>query len=97
MNPVVVQQFLTIPLPIMVTLVATMSMTQWSQNTRMDDLHKRIDHLREDNNKRFDELRADMNRRFDEVIRRLDRIEAKLENQDERTARLEERTSIVKR
>lgn len=30
-------------------------------------------------NKRLDDLRSDFNRRFDDIIKRLDRIEAKLE------------------
>jgi hypothetical protein len=48
-------------------------------------------------NKRFDDLKGDMNRRFDEVIKRLDRIEAKLDVHEERIVRLEERTSPVRR
>jgi GTPase len=43
-------------------------------------------------NKRFD----DVNLRMDEVIRRPDRIETKLDNRNERIARLEERISLVR-
>ncbi len=43
-------------------------------------------------NRRFD----DVNRRIDEVIGLLDRIETKLDNHNERIARLEERTSLVR-
>jgi hypothetical protein len=49
------------------------------------------------NNKRLDDLRNDMNRRFDEIIKRLDRIDATLNNYGERIVRLEERTSPVVR
>lgn len=73
------QPFLTVALPIMVTLVATVWIAQWSQN------------------KRFDDLKADINRRFDEVIKRLDRIETKLDDHENRVVRLEERTSPLHR
>ena len=55
------QQFLSVALPIMVTLVATIWIAQWSQNKRFDDMGKRF----EDLGKRFDDLKSDMNRRFD--------------------------------
>jgi len=45
------------------------------------------------NGKRID----DINRRLDEIIKRLDRIEALLSDHDSRIARLEERTSPVRR
>jgi len=80
------QLFMSVALPIMVTLVATVWIAQWSQNKRFDDL-----------NRRFDDLKADMNRRFDEVNKRLDRIETKLDGHEERIVRLEERTSPVRR
>jgi hypothetical protein len=64
MNPAV-QQFVSVALPIMVTLVATIWIAQWSQNKRFDDL-----------NRRFDDLKTDMNCRFEELIKRLERIEA---------------------
>jgi hypothetical protein len=37
------------------------------------------------------------NKRLDDIIKRLDRIEAKLENQPDRISRLEERTSPLNR
>jgi len=80
------QQFLSVALPIMVTLVATVWIAQWSQNKRFDD-------LKDDINRRFEEV----HRRFDEVFKRLDRIEAKLDSHEERVVRLEERTSPVRR
>lgn len=80
------QLFVSVALPIMVTLVATIWIAQWSQNKRFDD-------LKEDINRRFDEV----NRRIDEVIKRLERIEAKLDDHEERIVRLEERTSPVRR
>jgi predicted nuclease with TOPRIM domain len=86
MNPAMLQQFLSVALPIMVTLVATIWIAQWSRNKRFDDL-----------NKRFDDLKSDMNRRFDEIIKRLERIEGKLDDHEERIVRLEERTSPVRR
>jgi hypothetical protein len=81
-----IQLFLSVALPIMVTLVATVWIAQWSQNKRFDD-------LKEDMNRRFE----DINRRFDEVIKRLDRIEEKLDHHEQRIVRLEERTSPVRR
>lgn len=81
----------------MVTLVATIWIAQWSQNKRFDDLNRRFDDLKADVNRRFDSLKSDMDRRFDEVIKRLDRIEAKLDDHEERIVRLEERTSPVRR
>ena len=87
MNPGL-QAFLTVALPIMVTLVATVWTASWSQNKRFDD-------LRNDINRRLDELRGEMNRRFEEVTSRLDRIERKLDNHEGRVVRLEERTSLI--
>jgi archaellum component FlaC len=79
-NPAL-QQFLSVALPIMVTLVATIGIAQWSQNKRFDDVNKRID-----------DLRLDFNHRFDAIEQRLERIESKLEIHDQRITRLEERT-----
>jgi len=45
-------------------------------------------------NRRFDGPKDDMNRRFDDVIKRLDRIETKFD--EERIVKLEERTSLVR-
>jgi hypothetical protein len=69
----------------MVTLVVTVWIVQWSQNRRLDGP-----------NKRFDDLKDDMNRRFNDVIRRLDRIETKFDDHEERIVRVEERTSLVR-
>jgi len=85
MNPAL-QPFLTVALPIMVTIVASM----WSSNSRLTD-------MRTDFNRTIGELRADVNRRFDDVTTRLDRIERKLDNHEERIVRVEERTSILHR
>ena len=83
-NPAL-QQFVTVALPIMVTLVATIWIASWSQNKRFDD-------LRSDMAARF----AEVNRRIDERVGRLDRIERKLDNQEARIVRLEERTSLLR-
>jgi predicted signal transduction protein with EAL and GGDEF domain len=56
----VLPNFLSVSLPIMVTMVATIRIASWSQNKRFDD-------LKSDINRRFD----DINRRFDEVNVRL--------------------------
>lgn len=74
--------FIQVALPIMLTFAAA----TWYQNKRIDD-------LRGDMRNEMNNLRADMNRQFGEILRRLDRIEAKLENHNERITRLEERTS----
>lgn len=96
MNPAV-QQFLSVALPIMVTLVATIWIAQWPQNKRFDDVNKRIDDLNSGLNARIADLRSEMNRRFDEVNERLERIESKLENHGQRITRVEERTSPLRR
>ena len=109
MNPAILQQpFFQVALPIMVTLVATVWIAQWSQNKRFDDLSRRFDDLksdmtrrfedlRSDTNRRFDNLRSDMTRGFDEVVKRLDRIERKLDDHEQRLTRVEERTSPLGR
>ena len=87
MNPAL-QQFVSVALPIMVTLVATIWLASWSQNKRFDDLSKRFDDINkrfDDHNdrfddlttsinRRFDDLRADMAARFGEVNRRIDEL-----------------------
>jgi serine phosphatase RsbU (regulator of sigma subunit) len=83
-NPAL-QQFVSVALPIMVTLVATIWIAQWSQNKRFDDLK---DSLRSEMNSRFNEV----NRRLDAIEQRLERIESKLEIHDQRITRVEERT-----
>ena len=85
MNPAL-QPFLTVALPIMVTIVASM----WSNNSRLTD-------MRTDFDRHIGAFRADFNRRFDDVTTRLDRIERKLDNHEERIVRVEERTSILRR
>ena len=78
MNQLLQQPFIQVALPILIGFF-TMG---WINNSRLSDMNKRID-----------ELRSDMNRRFDEVIKRLDRIEHKLEDHETRITRVEERTS----
>jgi hypothetical protein len=90
-NPAL-QQFVSVALPIMVTLVATIWIASWSQNKRFDDINRRFDDLRSDIANRF----AEVNRRIDEAIARLDRIELKLDNHEQRIVRLEERTSPLR-
>ena len=85
MNPaaasILQQPFIQVALPIIIALM----LAAWMQNKRFDDLNRRID----DQNRLIGEFRHDMNQR-------LERIEAKLENHNERIARLEERTSLVR-
>jgi chromosome segregation ATPase len=81
--------FVSVALPIMVTLIVTIWLASWSQNKRFDEINKRIDDLRTDVAARF----AEVNRRIDEIVARLVRIETKLDNHEERIVRLEERTS----
>ena len=92
MNPGL-QQFISVALPIMVTLIATIWIASWSQNKRFDDWTKRFEELRADMNRRFsdmtiesnarfDDLRSDMNHRFGELKsdmnRRFDEVNARL-------------------
>lgn len=81
MNPSV-QSFVTVALPIMITILLAM----WTSNGRTAELSARIT-----------AMRTDMNRRFDEVNTRLERIEHKPDNHEERIVRLEERTSPIHR
>jgi hypothetical protein len=83
-NPAL-QSFISVALPIMVTLVATIWIASWSQNKRFDD-------LRSDMNRRFD----DTNRRIDEVAAGLRRVEQKLDNHEQWIVRVEERTSPLR-
>ncbi len=76
------QQFVSVALPIMVTLMVTVWTAQWSQNKRFDNLNKRFDDLKADMNRRFADIHSDMIRRFDSVERRFDRIEKKLDDHD---------------
>jgi hypothetical protein len=79
------QQFVSVALPIMLTLVVTIWLASWSQNKRFDD-------LRSDMSARF----AEVHRRIDEILGRLDRIEKKLDGHEARIVRLEERTSLIR-
>jgi hypothetical protein len=92
MNPAL-QPFLTVALPIMVTIVASI----WSNNSRLTDMRTDFNRSIADLRTGIGEMRSDMNRRFDEVNGRLDRIERKLDNHEERIVRVEERTSILHR
>jgi tetrahydromethanopterin S-methyltransferase subunit G len=74
--------FVQIALPIMITLLLTVRVNS-----------KAFDTL----NRRLDDMRTDSNRSFDEVIKRLDRIETKLDDHSNRIVRLEERTSPLVR
>ena len=81
MNPAL-QPFLTVALPIIITLVLAM----WTNNGRLAELSARLT-----------DIRTDMHHRFDEATTRLDRIERKLDSHEERIVRLEERTSPIHR
>lgn len=96
MNPAL-QPFITVALPIMVTLVATIWIAQWSQNKRFEDLKEDMNRRFGDMNRRFGDMHKDFNRRLDEVIARLERIERKLDDHEQRIVRLEERTSPLLR
>jgi hypothetical protein len=85
MNPAV-QQFVSVALPIMVTLVATIWIAQWSQNKRFDDL-----------NRRFDDLKADMNWRFDDSSSDSSGSKHSSTITKNASSGLEERTSPVRR
>ncbi len=83
MNTAIFQiPFVQIALPIMITMLLTVRVNS-----------KAFDTL----NRRLDDMKTDSNRRFDEVIKRLDRIETKLDDHGNRIVRLEERTSPLVR
>ncbi len=83
MNTAIFQiPFVQIALPIMITMLLTVRVNS-----------KAFDTL----NRRLDDMRTDSNSRFDEVIKRLDRIETKLDDHGNRIVRLEERTSPLVR
>ena len=76
MNPAL-QQFVSVALPIMVTLVATIWVAQWSQNKRFDD-------LRSDFGRRFDEVNA----RLARIEIKLDGHEERIVRLEERSSLL---------
>lgn len=103
MNPAL-QPFVTVALPIMVTIV----LATWTNNGRTaelsdrlndfrNDMNRRLDEMRDDTTRRLDEMRQDVNRLREEVVAHLERIERKLDNHEERIVRLEERTSPIHR
>jgi hypothetical protein len=84
MNPAL-QPFLTVALPIMVTILAAM----WANNSRLTDLRAEL-------HTSLATFREDTNRQFGDIVTRLDRIEHKLDNHEERIVHLEERTSLLR-
>jgi hypothetical protein len=76
MNPAA-QRFLSVALPIMVTLVVTVWTAQWSQNKRFDD-------LKSDINRRLDDIVARLGR----VETKLDGLEERITRLEERTSHL---------
>ena len=70
-------QFLSLSLPIMVTLFATF----WISSRPRNKVSDRFDG-------RFDDFKIEVNRRFDDLNTRLDRIERKLDDYEERLVRL---------
>ena len=94
------QPFLTVALPIMITLIASM----WANNSRLTDLrtdsNRNMADMRAEFSRQFDNINGrfgEMNGRFGEVLTRLDRIERKLDNHEERLVRVEEGTSLLHR
>jgi len=96
------QQFVSIALPIMVTLVATIWLASWSQNKRFDEIsnrigeltttfHKRIDDLRSEMNARSADLRSEMNARFADMNRRFDEVVGRLDRIEKKLDNHEER------
>jgi hypothetical protein len=53
--------------------------------------------LQQSFHRQLDALKDDMNRRLGDIIQRLDRIERKLDDHEDRIVRLEERTSPIRR
>jgi hypothetical protein len=92
MNPPL-QSFVAVALPIMITMLLAM----WNSNRGNSELGARVTDMRTDMNRRFEDLTREMNRRFDETTTRLDRIERKLDNHEERIVGLEERTLPIHR
>lgn len=91
-------------LPLMVTIlvaVGAATAAGWISNSnlskRLDDLSKRIDDTNSSLSKRLDETNSNLSKRLDDIIVRLGRIEVKLDDHQERIARLEERTSPIHR
>ena len=78
--------FIQVALPILIGFV-TMG---WINNSRLSD-------LRSDMNRQFDAVNRRMDEKFSEVIKRLDRIETKLDDHETRITRVEERTSPLGR
>jgi hypothetical protein len=82
MNPAVFQiPFVQTALPIMFTILIAV----WVNNKAFDGI-----------NRRLDDMRDGFNRRMEEIVKRLDRIESKLDDHERRIMRVEERTSPLR-
>jgi len=72
-----------------------------SLSKRIDDVHislsGRIDGFNVSLSGRMDDLNTNLSKRLDDIIARLGRIEMKLDDHQDRIARLEERTSPLRR
>ena len=86
MNPAIFDKpFFEVTLPLMLTILAGV-WAMISTNNRSQDAA----------NKRLDDMMKGTNSRLDEIVRRLERIEDKLDKHDSRIAVLEERTSLLR-
>ena len=86
------EPFVQVALPIVVTLILAI----FVQNKRLDEMSKRFDDRLDEMSKRFEDRFDAMDRRIDEIVRRLERIETKLDNHESRIAVLEDRTSRLR-
>jgi hypothetical protein len=63
------QKFVSVALPIMVTLVATIWIAQWSQNKRFDDLKDGINRRLDEIVKRLDRIEAKLEYHEERIVR----------------------------
>ena len=87
MNPAIFDKpFFEVTLPLMCTIIAGVWAMVSTNNRRLDDMGKRIDHLRDD-----------MNRQFAEIRETLREIQATQVSHGNRLTAVEERTSALRR
>lgn len=82
------QPFFQVALPIIVTFV----LATWYQSSRISDIQKRIDDLREHLGKRLDDFRSDVSARFNDVSARFTAIEKRLDRLEVKVEALQERS-----
>jgi biopolymer transport protein ExbB/TolQ len=89
------QNFISVALPIMVTLIATIWISSWSQKKRFEDWIARFEDLRRDMNRRFDESKIEMERRFTELEQRFTEVDRRFSHMNRRFDKVDDRLERI--